>query len=311
MCRAVCPVVEAELVETASPRAKVALCEAVKEGRLGISRALLDILERCTGCRACSLNCTSGTDPYGLAVLTRFEHMREEPRLPETTWSVSAFLRDVFVNPEKEIGEFRRKGRHVRARVAYFIGCAEASRLAEVPRNLLRVFENLGVETMVPEEQVCCGWPHILLGRLDSAKKLALRNRRAFQGFDIVLASCPHCLNTLTFDYPSLLGITTFRERTKDVLTYLVEEDHDKKLKMRRDSSRVLYARACRMGRGKDGETLHLSLLKKHMGKFLAEMNSNLCCGAPLQLLVPPLSRSMLENRMREIEGSGSSLVLS
>jgi len=239
---------------------------------------------------------------------------------------VSDFLLDVLANPEKEIGAYATKMGLGTPRVGYFIGCAEARRLTVVPRNILGLFKNLGIEIEIPEGQVCCGWPHTLLGRLDSAKKLALRNRKAFESFDVVLVSCPHCLNTLTSEYSFLLGIGAFEDRAKDVLTFLTEKNLHRRLKIKCEPARILYSHPCRMGRGRSRETLHLNFLKEHAGRAVVKTDSDLCCGAPLQLLSPALSQSMLrkkvneimniENRTSKIEhrkskNSGSSAVLS
>lgn len=306
LCRAVCPVLEAESVEIVSPRAKVALCEAVEAGRIGFSKTTLDILEKCTGCQACGVNCPSGTDPYALTALVRFESGGVKSALPEPTGPVSSLLLQVLSNPQKNLDGLDRRTPYGSARVGYFVGCVEANSLRAVPQNVLTILERLGITVGVPEDQVCCGWPHILVGRLDSARKLALRNKKAFEGFDVVLASCPHCVTTLSREYASLLGVGTFANIVKDVLRFLVEKDLDRLLTLEGNSSRTLYSHPCRMGRGRDKDMTHILFLRKHLGKSLIELDAELCCGAPLELVSPVLGRSVFEmktNRMPRSSG--------
>ena len=311
MCRAVCPVLEAENVEIVSPRAKVALCEAVEAGRIGFSKTTLGILDMCTGCQACSLNCPSGTDPYALATLVRFENKRAKPALLEPTGPVSSLLVHVLSNPQKNLDGLNRRRQRGSVRVGYFVGCVEANRLRAVPENALTILGNLGITVGVPEDQVCCGWPYILVGRLDSARELALRNKKAFEGFDVVLASCPHCITTLSREYASLLGIGAFGKVVKDVLRFLVEKDLDRLLTLEGNAPRTLYSHPCRMGRGKDKDMTHILFLRKHLGKSLIELDAELCCGAPLELVSPALGRTIFERKMDRITHSGSSVVRS
>ena len=311
LCRAVCPVLEAESVEIVSPRAKMALCAAVETGRIGLSKTALDILNMCTGCQACSSNCPSGSDPYALTALVRFENGRVKSALPEPTSPVSSFLLHVLSNPQKNLDGLAKRAQRGTARVGYFVGCVEANSLRAVPENVLTILERFGLNVGVPEDQVCCGWPYVLVGELDSARKLALRNRKAFEGFEVVLSSCPHCVTTLSREYASLLGVGTFANIVKDVLRFLVEKDLDRLLTLEGNSSRTLYSHPCRMGRGKDKDTTHALFLKKHLGESLTELDDDLCCGAPLELVSPALGRSMFELKMRRVVRSGCGVVRS
>ena len=311
LCRAVCPVLAAEKLEIVSPRAKVALCAAVETGRIGLSKTALDILNMCTGCQACSSNCPSGSDPYALTALVRFENGRVKSALPEPTSPVSSFLLHVLSNPQKNLDGLAKRVQRGTARVGYFVGCVEASRLRVVPQNVLTILESLGLNVGIPEEQVCCGWPYVLVGELDSARKLALRNRKAFEGFEVVLSSCPHCITTLSREYASLFGIEIFGKLVKDVLCFLEEKDLDRLLTLEGKASRTFYSHPCRMGRGRDKDTTHITFLRKHLGESLTELDDDLCCGAPLELVSPALGRSIFELKMRSVARSGSGMVRS
>ena len=53
LCLRSCPTYVATGVETESPRGRIALMKAVKEGRIGITDRVVSHWDRCLQCRAC------------------------------------------------------------------------------------------------------------------------------------------------------------------------------------------------------------------------------------------------------------------
>ena len=64
LCLSACPTYVELNLETESPRGRIALMKAVKEGRLGISQRVAQHWELCLQCRACEAVCPSGV-PFG------------------------------------------------------------------------------------------------------------------------------------------------------------------------------------------------------------------------------------------------------
>ena len=64
LCLSACPTYVELNLETESPRGRIALMKAVKEGRLGISDRVVSHWELCLQCRACEAVCPSGV-PFG------------------------------------------------------------------------------------------------------------------------------------------------------------------------------------------------------------------------------------------------------
>ena len=60
LCSAVCPVYRESLLETDSPRGRIALVRAVLEGRLKPSRRFKGIVYECLACQACAALCPAG-----------------------------------------------------------------------------------------------------------------------------------------------------------------------------------------------------------------------------------------------------------
>jgi len=310
MCRAVCPVLAEELLETAGPRAKVALCEALLDGSIGLTEATVQLLRRCTGCRSCSMSCTSGTDPRSLAVALGSELGGSFGPPPVPAGRVGSLLIDTSMDGEKDLDQFRERSARGEIGVAYFVGCVEASHLRGVPENVLEVISKLGVTVAVPDGQVCCGWPQVLLGDLGSARELALQNRKALGSFQVVLTSCVHCQSMLTRDYPSLFGISELASRTGDVLGFMGASGLLAGLKLDFGAERVLYSHACRLGRGRAKDTSHVLFLRERLAGALVESERDRCCGAPLEVHSPETARRMLEGKTTEIKQSGCGIVL-
>lgn len=81
LCRAVCPVFEVVRSESAVARGKVALIEAVVDGRLTLTDIFTDRIQRCLNCKTCVENCPSGVRVDDLILAARAE-LVESGKLP-------------------------------------------------------------------------------------------------------------------------------------------------------------------------------------------------------------------------------------
>ncbi|HWR73399.1 MAG TPA: (Fe-S)-binding protein [Nitrospirota bacterium] len=79
-CRAVCPAFLPDRDESLSARGRMALIEAVLEGRLTVSALYQDRLETCTGCLACEATCPSGVPVTEIVQAAKEEAVRLEGR---------------------------------------------------------------------------------------------------------------------------------------------------------------------------------------------------------------------------------------
>lgn len=71
LCLSVCPTYRESLIETQSPRGRVALVRKVVEGDLELSPNLVEQTYKCLGCLACSAICPVGIKPADLCLGTR------------------------------------------------------------------------------------------------------------------------------------------------------------------------------------------------------------------------------------------------
>ena len=99
LCLSACPTYVELNLETESPRGRIALMKAVREGRLGISDRVVSHWESCLQCRACESVCPSGV-PFGrLMEYTRAQVLRHR----KESWSLkmvkALFLRGALPHP--------------------------------------------------------------------------------------------------------------------------------------------------------------------------------------------------------------------
>ena len=80
LCASVCPTYQETLVEEQSPRGRIAIARALTEGHLSITSDLLQAMDSCLLCEACTAICPSGVhmDSIGEAVrdMTRAQSFR-------------------------------------------------------------------------------------------------------------------------------------------------------------------------------------------------------------------------------------------
>ena len=93
-CRAVCPTFGEELSETAVARGRVALVEAVLEGRLSLTPEFEKIIFHCAMCGACKAGCPSGVDVPAIIEAAREELVKKKGSEPVARFLAKKSLKD-------------------------------------------------------------------------------------------------------------------------------------------------------------------------------------------------------------------------
>ncbi|GAH08692.1 unnamed protein product, partial [marine sediment metagenome] len=84
----------------------------------------------------------------------------------------------------------------------YYVGCTASYRQVEVAIATAKIFEQLGVDFTLIEDEVCCGSPFFRVGAVNTAQELMNKNLESFKNMEQVLFSCAGCYRTFTIDYP-------------------------------------------------------------------------------------------------------------
>ena len=237
LCLPHCPTYGLEMLESDSPRGRIALMEGLASGELPVSDGMIRHLDGCLGCRACEIACPAEV-PYGRLLDTARGLLRERQVRPGLGWRFFALavqakwlvrlgavfmqllgrLRRVSGVSFKRRGGLSRLLRLVPDRVSLsrlaafhpangaaeklgtvelFTGCLGEALEQDTLRATIRVLNRLGFDVRVPGEQGCCGAIHQHAGYPRKAAQLAANNIAAFTGGGAVIAVSTGCLASL------------------------------------------------------------------------------------------------------------------
>ncbi|MFP9228845.1 anaerobic glycerol-3-phosphate dehydrogenase subunit GlpC [Pectobacterium cacticida] len=317
-----------------------------------------EALKYCTNCKRCEVACPSDVNIGDIIQRAKAAHSNHKPTLRDAILSHTDFMGSVatpfapLVNtatglkpvrqlldkalkidhrrqlPTYSFGTFRRwyrrqaaKQRAYDEQIAYFHGCYVNYNHPQLGKDLVRVFNALGIGVQLLNKEKCCGVPLIANGFHDRARKQARANIASLdeainQKSLAVVATSSSCTFTLRDEYPHLLGMDNGHVRDGVELVtrklYRLLEDEGKTLALRQVPLRVAYHTPCHLERM--GWTAYtLALLQRIPGLQLIMLDSQ-CCGiagtygfkkenyATSQGIGAPL--------FRQIEASGADIVV-
>jgi len=224
-------------------------------------------------------------------------------------------------NPERRVEKAAEKDA-ARKHTMLFEGCVGDGLFARVNHATRRVLEANGFAVETPTKQVCCGALHAHAGDLEGARILARRNIEAFSsdeqspivtnagGCGAMLASYGHLLgDDEAFAEPA----SRFSGRVRDVSQQLETVEI-----LRTDSApnvserRVTYDASCHLLHGQHAGEAPLKIVGLIPGLNFARLEgSERCCGGAgiYNLLEPDLSRSVLEEKLQNIQATGAKVL--
>jgi heterodisulfide reductase subunit D len=332
LCLSVCPGYRESLNETDSPRARIALVRALKEGLLdepsdGFSNAFF----RCLLCGACTFACPSGVAVERILELTRGE-LAGLGLLPPALADLDARIAE-YRNVSAEENEGRLiwaenlptppsgLGKE-RAEVAYFVGCVSSffPRSYKVPQALVQIFDRAAVDyALLGGTEWCCGYPMFVNGELERARDLIQHNVEAVRamGATKVVTTCPSCFHFWKHAYPTALGVEDLGievQHATEFLADLLETGH---LALREVEQTVTYHDPCDLGRKGGVTEAPRRILAQIPGLRLVEMaenrDSSHCCGGGgnLESLAPEMGQAVGRNRIRQAADVGAGILVS
>jgi len=332
LCLSVCPGYRESLNETDSPRARVALVRALKEGLLeeptdGYSSAFF----RCLLCGACTFTCPSGVAVDRILELTRGE-LAEQGLLPQALSDLNTRIAEY-----RNISAEENEGRLIwadnlpalptglgkeRAEVAYFVGCVSSffPRSYKVPRALVQIFDRAKVDyALLGGAEWCCGYPMFINGELESARELIQHNVEAVRamGVEKVVTTCPSCFHFWKHSYPAALGTDHLEVEVQHATEFLADlmETGDVKLGKLREN--VTYHDPCDLGRKGGVIEAPRRVLAQIPGLRLVEMaenrDSSHCCGGGgnLESFAPEVGQAVARIRIRQAADVGAGTLVS
>jgi Fe-S oxidoreductase len=258
-----------------------------------------DVLWSCTNCGACVEEC-----PVDIEHIDHIDGMRRHQVLIESAFPVEAagMLRNLENKGDPwGMGEMRRgdwigeldfevpvvDGK-IGGDVEYlfWVGCAGAleDRAKKTTKAIATLLHQAGVRfAVLGPAETCTGDPARRIGNEFVFSMLAQQNVETLNeaGARKVVASCPHCFNTISREYPQLGGNYEVIHHTQ-LLAKLVEEGTIKPAE--RIDEKLTYHDPCFLGRHNKVFTPPRQILDAVPGVEAEEMhrckNRGFCCGA-------------------------------
>ena len=333
LCLSACPLYRLTLDETDSPRARVALLRAIREGL--VEKPTPDTAAqffRCLLCGACTFTCPSGVTVDRILELTRGEmtdlgllpkplaalgdriaeghNISGEPNENRLMWTEN------LPSPPTGIGKEQ-------AEVVYFVGCVSAMfpRSYSVAQSFVQLLEKAGVDYgLLGEKEWCCGYPQAISGEVERARETMLHNVDSVRAMEpkTLVTTCPSCFHFWKHSYGVALGEELGFE-VQHATEFLADLLDEGRLPLRDDLQEqvVTYHDPCDLGRKSGVFEAPRRILAHIPNLTLVEMPENRegshCCGGGgnLESFDPELSSSIAAERIRQAADTGAKTVLS
>ena len=344
LCLPHCPTYRLTGEESASPRGRIAAMRAVDEGTADVDRTFSGFMDLCLACRACEDVCPSHA-PFGR--MMERARMQIEPLRSRRARLVRWLGLDVVL-PRKKLlwlaaalqplglafmprrvrrlvprrsELFRRLPRSTAGRgetkgtVALLSGCVQDRWFRGVNRATIRVLARNGWRVVVPRRQVCCGALAAHYGHLDTARRLAERNVRAFVDADVVVVNAAGCGAHL-MDIGELLGSEeahAFSAKVRDVME-LLDEQGVEAPSHGLGGERVAYHDACHALRAQRIKEQPRAVLRTIPGVEVVDPPAgDVCCGAAglYNVLEPAMSSELRRRKAEALASTGAGTVAS
>ncbi|MGQ9627293.1 MAG: (Fe-S)-binding protein [Anaerolineae bacterium] len=332
LCLYTCPTYRHLLMETASPRGRVALIRAAAEGEISLNGHYPDYFYNCLLCSACDAVCPSGTKLNRL-----FSEIREEIASLHLVPPPLQRLSQAILSCRNIAGEdncrrlvwtenMERKplGIQLQERVStvYFVGCVSSFFPASygIAQVFTQTLEMAGVDyALLGGEECCCGYPLLIIGQSQESEALIRYNieRVRARGASRVVVTCPSCYHAWRHIYPEVAG-----EEMKgievlhatELLEKLIESGA---LPLGEFPYKVTYHDPCDLGRKSGVYIPPRKVLRSIPGLKLIEMADSyenaLCCGGGgnVETFDPGLVQALAGRRLAQVKASGADIVIS
>ncbi|MDE3075521.1 MAG: FAD-binding oxidoreductase [Chloroflexota bacterium] len=340
-CVDTCTLYQGRGWESASPRGKWSFLKDVIEGRDKFDQEATDTFLLCTTCEKCDISCqldipiepTWGllrgnlVHDRGLGTFPPFEIMAAAIKGQKNIWGGLADNRDAWLTED-----VRPKIKD-RAKVGYFAGCTASFVEPDIAQATTKLLDAAGVDfTYLGKDEMCCGIPMLVAGKLDEWEQSLRHNVAAMQehGVDEVVTSCPACWlvwNTYYPQWAEKLGLD-YNLTAKHYSQVVAEKIGEAQLVLPevpqtfagRDPAagpaKVTFHDSCHIGRAGGVYEPPRDLIRAIPGLEYVEMEHHhenaLCCGSVLTRIgePTPTSDKLGAIRVREAEASGADALL-
>ncbi len=190
---------------------KMWIARSILSGDLEFSEEVRDVIMPCITCGQCSSQCENKIPTVDIIESLRAACVEAGIPMIEKHQLVDKLVKQLN-NPYGGKAEERLKWakdaglekyiNNKNAKIGYYVGCTASYRQVEVAIATAKIFEQLGVDFTLIEDEVCCGSPFFRVGAVNTAQELMNKNLESFKNLEEVYFSCAGCYRTFTIDYP-------------------------------------------------------------------------------------------------------------
>ena len=194
---------------------KIWIARSILNGDLEFSEEVRDVIMPCITCGQCSAQCENKVPTVDIIESLRAACVEAGIPLIEKHELVNRLVKELN-NPYGGKKDERFKwavdaglGKYVNnkdAKIGYYVGCTASYRQVEVAIATAKLFDQLGMNFTLIEDEVCCGSPFFRIGAVETAKDLMNKNLESFKHLEKVYFSCAGCYRTFTIDYPKWMS---------------------------------------------------------------------------------------------------------
>lgn len=194
---------------------KIWIARSILTGDLEFTDEVRDVIMPCITCGMCSAQCENKVPTVDIIEALRAACVEAGVPMIDKHQLVDKLVKERN-NPYGGAAADRMKwakdaglGSHINkadAKIAYYVGCTASYRQIEVAIATAKLFENLGMDFALIDDEVCCGSPFFRVGAVVTGQELMRKNLEAFKNVQKVYFSCAGCYRTFTIDYPKWLN---------------------------------------------------------------------------------------------------------
>ncbi len=302
LCRAVCPVSEAEPRDSLTPWGKMSLAWFAARGDVAPDGDLAATAWACTGCYACRERCDHRNEVAHTLGEARADY-RALGLAPAAAEEVVRRFDALVAEASRGLAALGTEpGVDASASTALFLGCRYLRKEPEVARAAVRVAVRIFGSVRLLEG--CCGAPLLHAGDRAGFFAAVARVKEQAKGTDLVVLD-PTCAQAL-----STIGATTLVARAQARLELF------RRIPGLGEGEPVRWHDPCHLGRGLEQYDAPRNLLSRVLGRspdeFARRREQSVCSGGGglVPVTMPEASRRMAERRVREhVELGGGLLV--